>query len=39
MHFLLTNDDGYDAEGLTALYRAIDPSHRVSIVAPADQQS
>lgn len=39
MHFLLTNDDGYDAEGLAALYRAIDPSHRVSIVAPSKEQS
>lgn len=39
MHILLTNDDGYDAPGLVALYQAIDRSHRISVVAPAGEQS
>lgn len=41
MHFLLTNDDGYEAPGLAALATAISalPGVRVSIVAPEDEQS
>ncbi|TDU72972.1 5'-nucleotidase /3'-nucleotidase /exopolyphosphatase [Prosthecobacter fusiformis] len=41
MHFLLTNDDGIDAPGLKALAEAVAavPGARVSIVAPADEQS
>ncbi|MEQ1750770.1 MAG: 5'/3'-nucleotidase SurE [Prosthecobacter sp.] len=41
MHFLLTNDDGIDAPGLAALEKAVRmiPGARVSIVAPADEQS
>jgi 5'-nucleotidase len=34
MHLLLTNDDGYDAEGLTALYAAAAPLGRITVVAP-----
>lgn len=39
MHILLTNDDGYDAAGLAALYGAIDPSDTISVVAPARERS
>ena len=41
MHFLLTNDDGIDAEGLQALAGAIAtlPHGRLSIVAPMREQS
>lgn len=41
MHFLLTNDDGIDAEGLRALAGAVRtlPHGRLSIVAPAYEQS
>lgn len=41
MHFLLTNDDGIDADGLKALTDAITtlPHSRVSVVAPAVEQS
>lgn len=41
MHFLLTNDDGIDAEGLRALAGAVEmlPHGRLSIVAPAREQS
>lgn len=41
MHFLLTNDDGIDAPGLSALADAIRsiPGARVSIVAPVTEQS
>lgn len=41
MHFLLTNDDGIDAEGLGALADAISslPHARLSVVAPAHEQS
>ncbi len=37
---LLTNDDGYDAPGVTALYDALTAAgHDVVMVAPAEQQS
>ena len=39
MHVLLTNDDGYQAPGLVALYRAVAGSHRVTVVAPSGQRS
>ena len=34
MRFLITNDDGYDAPGLMALYRALKPLGEVTVVAP-----
>jgi len=41
MHFLLTNDDGFDAPGLAALEKAVRaiPGARVTVVAPSTQQS
>ena len=37
---LLTNDDGWDAPGITALHDAlVAAGHNVTMVAPADQQS
>ncbi len=40
LRILLTNDDGYDAPGIQAMYRALlDKGYHVMIVAPADQQS
>jgi len=37
---LLTNDDGYQAPGITALYEALTAAnHKVILVAPATQQS
>src|SRR5947208_13660617 len=38
-HILLTNDDGYQAEGLRALAAALDGFATVSIVAPSREQS
>lgn len=35
MHFLITNDDGFDAPGLAALYAALRPLGRVTVVAPS----
>ncbi|MCA9034912.1 MAG: 5'/3'-nucleotidase SurE [Planctomycetaceae bacterium] len=35
MQFLITNDDGYDAPGLAALYHALKPIGDVVVVAPA----
>jgi 5'-nucleotidase len=36
----LTNDDGWQAEGIQALYRALrDAGHTVTLAAPADEQS
>lgn len=39
MRILLTNDDGIDAPGLAALYRAIQSLGEVHIIAPAKVQS
>jgi len=41
VHFLLTNDDGYDAPGLRALYEAVRglPGVEISVFAPAVAQS
>ncbi len=40
-HVMVTNDDGIDAPGITAIVAvlAADPSYRVTVVAPAEQQS
>jgi len=40
-HVLIANDDGIDASGIEALVTAMaaDPSHRVTVVAPAGPQS
>ncbi|MEA1915111.1 MAG: 5'/3'-nucleotidase SurE [Campylobacterota bacterium] len=38
-HILLTNDDGYDAVGLTALIQALKPIARITVVAPALNKS
>lgn len=35
MRFLITNDDGFDAPGLAALYQALLPLGDVTVVAPA----
>jgi len=35
MHFLITNDDGFDAPGLAALHAALQPLGRITVVAPA----
>lgn len=35
MKFLITNDDGFDAPGLAALYRALRPLGEITVVAPA----
>lgn len=35
MRFLITNDDGFDAPGLAALYQALLPLGQVTVVAPA----
>lgn len=39
MHLLLTNDDGYQADGLAALWAAAAPLGRITVVAPRDGQS
>src|SRR6202795_1520555 len=38
-HILLTNDDGYQAEGLRALVAALEGLATVSVVAPSREQS
>ncbi|MCG8617482.1 MAG: 5'/3'-nucleotidase SurE [Desulfobacterales bacterium] len=39
MKILLTNDDGYRAKGILALYRALAPEHEVILVAPDRERS
>ncbi len=39
MRILLTNDDGYDAEGLQAVYSALSARHEVLVAAPDSQRS
>ncbi len=39
MHFLLTNDDGYDAGGLAALKAAVEPFGKVTVAAPRRSHS
>ena len=34
MHFLLSNDDGYQSPGISALAEALDDLGRVTVVAP-----
>ncbi len=40
-HVLVANDDGVDAPGIVALVKMLakDPAYRVTVVAPAEQQS
>ena len=39
VHILITNDDGLNAPGLEALYRAVSPLGDVSVAAPTGEQS
>lgn len=39
MRILLSNDDGYQAPGLQALYQALAPQAEVSVVAPTENRS
>lgn len=39
MHILLTNDDGVEGQGLWALYHALRPLGRITVVAPAIEHS
>jgi 5'-nucleotidase len=39
MKILLTNDDGYSAPGILALYEALSPYHEVLLVAPDRERS
>ncbi|MCP4897990.1 MAG: 5'/3'-nucleotidase SurE [bacterium] len=41
VHIMLTNDDGIDSPGLLAVAQVLagDPAYRVTVVAPAEQQS
>ena len=39
MKILLTNDDGYDSEGIQALYRVLSKDHDVFFAAPLNQKS
>lgn len=39
MKILLTNDDGYGAEGIEILYKALSKKHEVVIIAPSGQRS
>ena len=39
MNILITNDDGFDAPGLVALYRAVRALGTVHVVAPQQEQS
>jgi 5'-nucleotidase len=38
-HILVTNDDGYDAEGIVALVEALTPLAKVTVVAPSTEKS
>jgi len=38
-HILVTNDDGYESEGLLALVEALKPLGRVTVVAPTTEKS
>lgn len=38
-HILLTNDDGFDAIGLKALIKALNPIAKITVVAPAKNKS
>jgi 5'-nucleotidase len=39
LNILITNDDGIYADGLWALYRALNPRHRVTVIAPDRERS
>jgi 5'-nucleotidase len=39
MRILLTNDDGYDAPGILALYEALTADHEVLLIAPDREKS
>jgi len=39
MNILLTNDDGYTAEGIMALHRTLSERHQVFLIAPEHEQS
>jgi len=39
MRLLLTNDDGYDSEGITVLAAELEKSHEVWVVAPDSERS
>lgn len=39
MKILLTNDDGYTAPGIQALYQALRPYHKVVLIAPDREKS
>lgn len=39
MHILLSNDDGYQAEGLRVLAEALSENHQISVVAPERDRS
>ena len=40
LHVLLTNDDGYDAPGITTMHKALlGAGYKVTVVAPLNQQS
>ena len=39
MHFLITNDDGYQSEGILALIRAFKPIANIFLVAPLEERS
>ena len=39
MNILLTNDDGFDAEGIMAIRTALEKNHNVYVVAPEKNQS
>lgn len=39
MHILVSNDDGYRAPGILALAKELAKKHKVTVVAPTDEQS
>ena len=39
MNILLTNDDGYEASGITELYKSLSKEHNVYLIAPKDNCS
>ena len=39
MKILLTNDDGYNAPGILALYKTLKPNHEVILIAPDREKS
>ena len=39
MNILLTNDDGYEASGITELYKSLSAEHKVYLIAPKENCS